>query len=828
MSEELDYQLTHLHVVTRSLENFKKTGRLNYTPAKIRARIASLKEAWTQCIRGHAVLLRLYPVQERKGIAYFEEDQIEAHQEVYQTSLDFMTEWLEEMEPCVSPNRSAADLSLSRTETSSFSLQHLPPIQLPPFFENFTEWESFRDCFYALIIDNKDLSDYSHMHFLASSITGSARDVIAGIPITANNFSVAWKALLTRFENKRRLIKIHVATLHNLTPITRESAVELHTLHDKAEKAISALKCLNRSPEEMLSDILVYFVVQKLDPSTRRAWKIKGSTESAPLSFEDLIKFISYRALALEELTPLTEKPNRNVKSNNATLALWSSHAHYSPIQRREIVERLKRCFNCLSQKHSVNDCHTAVPASASANSAIAQSDHPVCDDVSSTPSQAVAMSSVSLRGSPVSVLLATAKIIVESEHRRQLTVRALIDQGSEVTFITEQLAQTLRLNRMRTFTTISAVGCSDAGLCRHAASVKIVSRYSAETTFTTIAFIFKSLTKYHPRCSQDVDNCQIILDGVRMGPIGLPVAQNSHFGRLISDPTLSPTSDAQSINVFHCALERELIRFWEIEDVPLRKFLSPAEQRCEEHFVTTHLRDVTGKYIMHLPFKTEESPDVGESRTVAMRSLLALNRRLQSNNELKTEYSAFLREYETLGHMKKISSPTELLKRVIYIPHHPVVRDSSSTTRVRVAFNASSLTTNGSSLNSNLFLGLKLQTDLTAVLLRWRQHRYEYQLLTVTYGTASAPFLALRVLKQLIIDEGGAFPLASSILTNHIYVDDVLFGAEDIPLLRCAREQVCDLLAKGGFTLRKWANNKLELLNDISSENYGLLVTAH
>ncbi|XP_036148011.1 uncharacterized protein LOC118647350 [Monomorium pharaonis] len=716
MSEELEYQLTNLRVVTRSLENFKKTGRLNYTPAKIRARIASLKE-------------------ERKGIAYFEEDQIEAHQEVYQTSLDFMTEWLEKMEPCMSPNRSAADLSLSRAETSSLSLQHLPPIQLPPFSGKFTEWESFRDRFYALIIDNKDLSDYSRMHFLASSLTDSARDVIAGIPITTNNFSVAWKALLTRFENKRRLIEVHVATLHNLTPITRESAVELHALRDKAEKAFSALKCLNRSPEEMLSNILVYFVVQKLDPSTRRAWKIKGSTESAPLSFEDLIKFTSYRALALEELTPLTEKPNRN-----------------SPIQRREIVERLKRCFNCLSQKHSVNECHSkyscrlcqqrhhsslhlespsacnlvngsaAAPASASANSAIAQSDHTVCDDVPSTPSQAVAMSSVSLRGIPVPVLLATAKIIVESKHRRQLTVRALIDQGSEVTFITERLAQTLRLNRMRTFTTISAVDCSDAGLCRYAASVKIVSRYSAETTFTTVAFILKSFTKYHPRCSQGVDNwqylsglnladddptgaapidviigadlySQIISDGVRKGPIGFPVAQNSHLGWLISGPTLSPTSDAQAINVLHCALERELMRFWEIEDVPLRKFLSPAEQRCEEHFVTTHSRDVTGKYIVRLPFKTEESPDVGESRPVAMRSLLALNRRLQSNNELKMEYSAFLREYETLGHMKKISPPTGLPKRFIYIPHHPVVRDFSSTTRVRVVFNASSLT---------------------------------------------------------------------------------------------------------------------------------------
>ncbi|XP_018402055.1 PREDICTED: uncharacterized protein LOC108779187 [Cyphomyrmex costatus] len=98
-----------------------------------------------------------------------------------------------------------------------------------------------------------------------------------------------------------------------------------------------------------------------------------------------------------------------------------------------------------------------------------------------------------------------------------------------------------------------------------------------------------------------------------------------------------------------------------------------------------------------------------------------------------------------------------------------------------------------------------------------------DYQLATVTYGTASAPFLALRVLKQLLVDEGDRFPLASAVLKDNIYVDDVLFGAEDIPLLRQARDQVCSLLQSGGFKLRKWASNRAELLTDIPSDDHGL-----
>lgn len=53
------------------------------------------------------------------------------------------------------------------------------------------------------------------------------------------------------------------------------------------------------------------------------------------------------------------------------------------------------------------------------------------------------------------------------------------------------------------------------------------------------------------------------------------------------------------------------------------------------------------------------------------------------------------------------------------------------------------------------------------------------YQLTTVIYGLACAPFLALRTLKQLVDDEGDKFPLAIQVLTKGRYVDD-LFGGSD------------------------------------------------
>lgn len=73
-----------------------------------------------------------------------------------------------------------------------------------------------------------------------------------------------------------------------------------------------------------------------------------------------------------------------------------------------------------------------------------------------------------------------------------------------------------------------------------------------------------------------------------------------------------------------------------------------------------------------------------------------------------------------------------------------------------------------------------------------------DFQLLTVTYGTACAPFLALHVIKQLAIDEGPQYPNAASILQQNIYVDNVLFGHDNHNVLHQIREQLVSLLRRG------------------------------
>lgn len=58
---------------------------------------------------------------------------------------------------------------------------------------------------------------------------------------------------------------------------------------------------------------------------------------------------------------------------------------------------------------------------------------------------------------------------------------------------------------------------------------------------------------------------------------------------------------------------------------------------------------------------------------------------------------------------MQQIEDPDENIFNSVYVPHHAVVRESSSTTKLRVVFNASCKTRNGTSLNDYLLIGPKL-----------------------------------------------------------------------------------------------------------------------
>lgn len=74
----------------------------------------------------------------------------------------------------------------------------------------------------------------------------------------------------------------------------------------------------------------------------------------------------------------------------------------------------------------------------------------------------------------------------------------------------------------------------------------------------------------------------------------------------------------------------------------------------------------------------------------------------------------------------------------------------------------------------------------------------------------------------QLAANEGGDFPIASTSLTHDFYVDDYIGGASSIAEAINLRQDLTNLMSKGGFVLRKWCSNRPEVLLDVPSDQLG------
>ncbi|GFV25056.1 LINE-1 retrotransposable element ORF2 protein [Trichonephila clavipes] len=188
---------------------------------------------------------------------------------------------------------------------------------------------------------------------------------------------------------------------------------------------------------------------------------------------------------------------------------------------------------------------------------------------------------------------------------------------------------------------------------------------------------------------------------------------------------------------------------------------------------------------------------------------------RFQVDKDFERQYKKFMIEYESLGHMMPVENNEKSMDPKIYfLPHHAVMKGDSVSTKLRVVFDGTCKPSNGNSLNSILGIGKMLQPDLFTILVKFRlneiafsadiQQMYrqilidqedqnfqrivwreskdspirEYKLCTVTYGTASAPYLATRCLFQTGLDLERDDPAVSSLIKESFYIDDLMAGA--------------------------------------------------
>ena len=215
-----------------------------------------------------------------------------------------------------------------------------------------------------------------------TSLDGEAKAALEGLSITEANYVTAWNLLLQRYDHKGRLIHHHMASLAYAPRLKEETAQGLQALLDRTTKARSSLQSLG-APADGWEDWFVFFLVQNLDPPTRRDWEKHIGTKVDLPSLETLSEFISGRIRALQSSdlrtpkAPVSYKAPRSAKSfatlssdlcpeckgdhrmNNCNKFLCSNSR-----ERMAIVRRVQVCFKCLRANHWAGECRSGRPCS--------------------------------------------------------------------------------------------------------------------------------------------------------------------------------------------------------------------------------------------------------------------------------------------------------------------------------------------------------------------------------------------------------------------------------------------------------------------------------
>lgn len=361
----------------------------------------------------------------------------------------------------------------------------------------------------------------------------------------------------------------------------------------------------------------------------------------------------------------------------------------------------------------------------------------------------------------------------------------------------------------------------------------------------------------------------QLLLEGVLKE--GGYLAQNTKVGWIICGKGEEDSTVSNTKRVFVCRHKQEekeetdviLKKFWEMEEAPRKKKrLTKEEMKCEEVFKKSYRRLDDGRPQVRLPFKENPSENLGQSRNQAVARWLAMEKKFEKDGNLKSDYMKAIREHWELDRVNTSERDHKVLQKdgsvkysCYYIPHHAVIRNEIKTTKTRIVFDASAKTSSGKSLNEILMVGPTIQETLIIRLMKWRMHRIalrgditkmyrqvkvydedvnyqrmvfrfhptdpieDFCLNTLTFGTASAPYMATRTLRQLAIDGENKYPVGSRVVKNDFHVDDLLTGADTVDAVKTVWKEVREMLAEAKFPMRKWASNSKEVIREIPTE---------
>ena len=358
----------------------------------------------------------------------------------------------------------------------------LPKLVQRKFNGDLTKWESFWSSFESSINLNTTLTAVYKFNYLNSLLEGPALAAVAGLKLTTADYSETLDTLKKRFGNKQQIISRHMDTLLELESVTSSNNTKaLHRLYDQLEFQVRSLKSLEM-PLDSYGNLLSSLFMNRLPQELRLI--VSREVEEAEWRIDDILRESSVqereRAFMPSHGQPYGEglpTVTALVAGDSQPECSYCRQGHSSSsctvvtdvMQRKNILKKAGRCFMCLKRHHLSRDCRSPnrcacckgfvkamhANAQASNNSGARNQEPPRTQNQEATRPQNQAPQNSQNRTSttqlycvntaaPVLLQTAQAYICKPNSLSYGMTIRLLLDGGSQRSYITQRVKTAL------------------------------------------------------------------------------------------------------------------------------------------------------------------------------------------------------------------------------------------------------------------------------------------------------------------------------------------------------------------------------------------------
>ena len=608
------------------------------------------------------------------------------------------------------PSSGAAVAASSPITTPESRTVKLPKIDVPTFDGEMLRWQTFWEQFSISVDKCSDISNTEKLVYLRHSLKdGSAKNVIEGLSHSADQYKEAIDSLKARYDRPRIIHQTHVREIYQVPSLKDGSGKELRRFHDTIKQHLRALRAMK---EEPTGSFITALLELKLDKDTMFEWQ-KASQDAGKIPHYDaLLDFLDLRAQASETCStePKKRHPPRQATPKSATsfaanaqeatlncsLCKTQKHPLYACPQFKllphdkmlSIVRSSNVCLNCLKPGHFSKSCgsnnrcrkcqkphHTLLHQDSKSTT---ENKEPPPERVTPSTLAVVPMVSSYAQSNSGGALLMTCQMFIHAPDGTCIRARGLLDSGSSASFISERVAQSLRLPLSTQHIRITGItGMSRGSPLQSVATLTISPLFSPTEKLTISAIVVPRVTCDLPTQPVHFDTkwshlnglhlsdpsfdqpgkidillgvdvyADVLLQGRRKGPPGTPVAFETKFGWVLAGKTEDPTTPSTVASHHAMILSGDdiLRKFWEIEECPkVASNHSPEERAVVRHFAENHRKNEDGRFVVPLPKDAQAKP-LGESRSSAVRRFLSLERSLRSRNQFN-EFATVMNEY--------------------------------------------------------------------------------------------------------------------------------------------------------------------------------------